>query len=267
MAILKTEKTTDLAERHHIEENFHDDRERSGAKRSKRTLFYDLGAADEYLRRELEAVGSLEGKRVLDFGCGLGRTSRMYAQMGAARVDAFDLSNERLVVAQKNAERDGLADRVFFRHLAAEDIDYPDESFDVVLGKAILHHTDMEKTSRQLARVLRRDGEAYFLEPLGHNPFLNLFRKLTPSLRTPTETPLRMRDLDLFRQHFGSVTYRGYHLLAFIADGVLLVTGSKKLSTMFMNVLVRWDDALLTNFPSLQKYCWTALIVFKNPKR
>jgi len=34
-----------------------------------------------------------------------------------------------------------------------------------------------------------------------------------------------------------------------------------------MNILVRWDDALLINFPFLQKYCWTALIVFKNPKR
>jgi 2-polyprenyl-3-methyl-5-hydroxy-6-metoxy-1,4-benzoquinol methylase len=260
-------KTTDLAERHHIEEHFHDEQARSGTKRSARTLFYNLGAADEYLRRQLEAVGSLQGKWVLDFGCGLGRTSRIYAEMGAVRVEGFDLSNERLEVAKRNAKRDGLADRIFFRHLAAEDIDYPDGSFDVVLGKAILHHTDMEKTSRQLARVLRPGGEAYFLEPLGHNPFLNLFRKLTPWLRTPTETPLTMRDMDLFRQHFGSVTYRGYHLLAFMADGLLLVTGSKKLSSKCMNTLVRWDDILLARFPFLQKYCWTALLVFKNPKK
>jgi 2-polyprenyl-3-methyl-5-hydroxy-6-metoxy-1,4-benzoquinol methylase len=260
-------KTMDLTDRHHIEEQFHDEEARSGKKRSERTLFYNLGAADEYLRRQLEAVGSLRGKRVLDFGCGLGRTSRIYAEMGAVRVDGFDLSSERLEVAKRNAKRDGLADRIFFRHLAAEDIDYPDESFDVVLGKAILHHTDMQKTSQQLARVLRPGGEAYFLEPLGHNPFLNLFRRLTPWLRTPTETPLTMRDLDVFRQHFGSVTYRGYHLLAMMADGLLLVTGSKKLSSRCTKILVRWDDTLLARFPFLQKYCWTALLVFKNPKK
>jgi 2-polyprenyl-3-methyl-5-hydroxy-6-metoxy-1,4-benzoquinol methylase len=262
-SISKIMKTTDLTERHHIEEHFHDERTRSGTKRSTRTRFYDLGATDEYWRRQIAAAGSLEGKRILDFGCGLGQTCRMYAEMGAARVDGFDLSSERLRVAQKNAERDGLADRVFFRHLAAEDIDYPDESFDVALGKAILHHTDMEKTSRQLARVLRPGGEAYFLEPLGHNPFLNLFRKLTPWLRTPTEKPLRMEDLDLFRQHFDLVSYRGFHLLAMMADGLLLVTGSKKLSSKCMTTLVRWDDTLLSLFPFLQKYCWTALLVFK----
>jgi ubiquinone/menaquinone biosynthesis C-methylase UbiE len=261
-------KTKDLSERHNIEEHFHDERTRSGTKRSTRTLFYGLGAADEYSRKLIEAAGSLEGKRVLDFGCGVGRTSRMYAEMGAARVDGFDLSSERLSVAQRNVARDGLADRVFFRHLAAEDIDYPDESFDVVLGKAILHHTDMEKTSRQLARVLRPGGEAYFLEPLGHNPFLNLFRKLTPKLRTPTETPLRMKDLDVFRQHFEFVSYRGFHLLAMMADGLLLVTGSQKVSTKCMTALVGWDDRLLRRLPFLQKYCWTALMVFKKgPKQ
>lgn len=268
MDISKAMKQKTLTERHHIEEHFHDERTRSGTKRSRRTLFYALGAADVYSRKLVEAAGSLEGKRVPDFGCGLGRTSRMYAEMGAARVDGFDLSSERLSVAQKNVARDGLAGRVFFRHLAAEDIDYPDESFDVVLGKAILHHTDMEKTSRQLARVLRPGGEAYFLEPLGHNPFLNLFRKLTPGMRTPTETPLRMKDLDVFRQHFGSVSYHGFHLLAMLADGLLLVTGSTKLSSKCMTTLVKWDDTLLNRFPVLQKYCWTALMVFKkSPKQ
>jgi SAM-dependent methyltransferase len=240
-------KTKDLSERHNIEEHFHDERTRSGTKRSARTLFCGLGAADEYSRKLIEAAGSLEGKRV----------------MGAARVDGFDLSSERLSVSQRNVARDGLADRVFFRHLAAEDIDYADESFDVVLGKAILHHTDMEKTSRQLARVLRPGGEAYFLEPLGHNPFLNLFRKLTARLRTPTETPLRMKDLDVFRQHFEFVSYRGFHLLAMMADRLLLVTGSKKVSTKCMTALVGWDDRLLRRLPFLQKYCWTALMVFK----
>jgi len=259
-------RTTDLAERHRIEEQFHDDRTRRDTKRSERTRFYNLGAADEYLRRQLAAAGSLQGKRVLDFGCGLGRTSRLYAEMGAARVDGFDLSSERLEVAERNAKRDGLGDLIFFRHLAAEDIDYPDSSFDVVMGKAILHHTDMEKTGAQLARVLRPDGEAYFLEPLAHNPFLNLFRRLTPSFRTPTETPLKMKDLDMFRKYFGSVSYRGFHLLGMFADGLLLATGSSKLASSCMATLVKWDDAILNRFPFLQRYCWSALLIFKQPK-
>src|SRR2546427_3559410 len=186
----RTVTTRDLTERHHIEEQFHDERTQRGGKPSARMDFYSSGVNDEHFRILLEAVGSLQGKRVLDFGCGMGQTSRIYAGLGAARVDGFDISSENIRVADKNAKRDGLDDRVFFRHLAAEEIDYPDESFDLVLGKAILHHTDLEKTSKQLARVLRRGGAAYFLEPLAHNPILNLFRWLTPSRRTPTERPL-----------------------------------------------------------------------------
>jgi SAM-dependent methyltransferase len=252
----------DLTERHHIEEQFHDERTQRGAKPSARMDFYSSGVNDEHFRILLDAVGSLQGKRVLDFGCGLGQTSRIYAELGAARVDGFDISSENIRVAEKNAKRDRLDDRVFFRQLAAEDIDYPDESFDIVLGKAILHHTDLEKTSQQLARVLRPGGTAYFLEPLAHNPILNLFRRLTPSRRTPTEKPLSVKDLGVFRKHFDAVSYRGFYLFSLLANGLLLVTGSRKLFNSAMKTLLRVEKPALSHFPSLQKYCWTAVLTF-----
>jgi ubiquinone/menaquinone biosynthesis C-methylase UbiE len=255
--------TKDLTERHHIEERTHDQWTRQGGKPSARMDFYSSGVNDEHLRILLEAVGSLKGKDVLDFGCGRGHTSRLYAQMGAARVEGFDISSENIRVAEKNAKRDGLDDRVFFRHLAAEDIDYKDASFDVVIGKAILHHTDLTKTSKQLDRVLRPGGVAYFLEPLAHNVILNLFRRLTPSRRTPTEQPLRIKDLDIFRPHFDSVSYRGFYLFTLLANGLLLVTGSRKLFNRNMITLLRWEQASLARFPFLQKYCWSALLVFR----
>jgi SAM-dependent methyltransferase len=262
LGVSRTVTTKDLTERHHIEEQFHDERTQRGGKPTARMDFYSSGVNDEHFRILLEAVGSLQGKRVLDFGCGMGQTSRIYAGLGAARVDGFDISSENIRVANKNAKRDGLDDRVFFRHLAAEEIDYPDESFDLVLGKAILHHTDLEKTSKQLARVLRRGGTAYFLEPLAHNPILNLFRWLTPSRRTPTEKPLRLEDLDVFRKHFDSVSYRGFYLFTLLANGLLLVTGSRKLFTGAMKTLLEYERPALSRFPFLQKYCWTALLFF-----
>jgi len=224
--------------------------------------FYSSGVNDEHFRMLLEAAGSLKGKRVLDFGCGRGQTSRIYAELGAVRVDGFDISSENIRVADKNAKRDGLDNRVFFRHLAAEEIDYPDEFFDLVLGKAILHHTDLEKTSKQLARVLRPGGSAYFLEPLAHNPILNFFRWLTPWRRTPTEKPLRLEDLDIFRKYFDAVSYRGFYLFSLLANGLLLVTGSRKLFTAVMAGLLHFEKPVLLHLPALQKYCWTALLQF-----
>lgn len=260
---MKTEQQpADLAQRHHIEEVFHDEKTRHMAAPSKRMNFYGPAISDDHLRVLLAAVGDLKGKTVLDFGCGLGGMSRTLADMGAARVEGFDISGENVEVARRNAEKEGYGGRLFFRRLAAEDIDYADESFDLVIGKAVLHHTDLEKTSAQIYRVLRPGGAAYFLEPLGHNPFINFFRRLTPSRRTPTERPIRMKELEPFRRRFASVECRGFHLFTLASYFLLVVTGSKKLYDGSLSRLRRWETPTLERFPGLQKYCWTALMVF-----
>ena len=257
-----------LAKRHLVEETFHDHKAQrassSAAVQSAHTDFYPTWMDDEHWRILLDAAGPLATKRLLDFGCGPGQSSRVYAQMGAARVDGFDIAGENVRIAEKNAKRDGLDDRVFFRRLAAEEIDYPDNSFDIVIGKAILHHTDLEKTAFQLYRVLRPGGSAYFLEPLAHNPFLNLFRRLTPWRRTPTEKPLDLRDLDIFRRYF-VVSCRGYYLFTLLAHFLLFVTGSRSLFNRSRAVLRRCEEPVLVRFPRLQKYCWSALLVFQKP--
>ncbi len=251
-----------LAQRHLVEETFHDEKAYVGAPPA-RTDFYPEWMAEEHMQMLLRAAGPLAGKRVLDFGCGRGESGRIYAQQGAVRVEGFDISGENIVIANKNAQRDGLDQRVFFRRLAAEEIDYPHASFDVVIGKAILHHTDLEKTAWQLERVLAPGGVAVFLEPLAHNPVLNFFRRLTPSRRTPTEKPLSLKDLEIFRRYFGCVTYRGFYLFTLFSHFLLLVTGSRALFARSRALMRRWEEPVLVRFPRLQRYCWSALVVFR----
>jgi len=257
------EPVQDMTQRHHIEEEFHDIKAQTAVAPPARTDFYPEWMGEEHMRLLLQAAGPLTGKRVLDFGCGMGETSRRYAGEGAIRVEGFDISGGNIEIARANAKRAGMEDRVFFRRLAAEDIDYPDRSFDVVIGKAILHHTDLEKTARQLRRVLSRGGVACFLEPLNHNPVLNLFRRLTPSRRTPTEKPLDLKDLDIFRKYF-HVNCRGYYLFTIAAHALLFATGSRKLFASSRAVLRRWEEPVLLRFPSLQRYCWSALLIFRD---
>lgn len=256
------EPVQDLNQRHHIEEEFHDIKAQVQVPPPARTDFYPAWMGEEHMRLLLQAAGSLKGKRVLDFGCGMGETSRRYASEGAVRVEGFDISGGNIEIARNNAAREKMDDRVFFRRLAAEDIDYADSSFDVVIGKAILHHTDLEKTAWQLHRVLADGGVACFLEPLNHNPVLNLFRRLTPSRRTPTEKPLDIKDLEVFRKYF-HVNCRGYYLFTIAAHALLFVTGSRKLFASSRAVLRRWEDPVLLRFPYLQRYCWSAVLTFR----
>jgi SAM-dependent methyltransferase len=70
---------------------------------------------------------------------------------------------------------------------------------------------------RRLARTLRPGGSALFYEPLGHNPAINLYRRLTPELRTEDEHPVHAEDLDRARQWFGRVEERYFHTTALAA--------------------------------------------------
>jgi 2-polyprenyl-3-methyl-5-hydroxy-6-metoxy-1,4-benzoquinol methylase len=256
-------ESSSLAQRHLVEEEFHDHKAQRSAAPPARTDFYPEWIGNEQMDMLLRAAGPLKDKRVLDFGCGMGETSRVYAQRGAVRVEGFDISGENIRIAEMNAKRDRLDDRVLFRRLAAEEIDYPNGSFDVVIGKAILHHTDLEKTAWQLHRVLSPGGAAFFLEPLAHNPFLNLFRRLTPWRRTPTEKPLSVGDLRIFRKHFTSVSYRGFYLSTLFSDLLLFVTGSRTLFARSHSLFSKCDEPVLIHLPWLQKYCWSALVVFR----
>jgi SAM-dependent methyltransferase len=97
--------------------------------------------------------------------------------------------------AREFAEKEGVADRITILEMNAEALEFPDETFDIVFGHSILHHLDLEAARVGIYRVLKRGGKGIFLEPLGHNVFINIFRKITPHRRTPTEKPLLMEDI------------------------------------------------------------------------
>lgn len=103
------------------------------------------------------------GANLLDFGCGTGSASMLYARMGY-QVTGFDICEENIEVCQRRAERYELADRTRFAVMTAEQLELADGQFDVVAGIDILHHVDIESSIREVWRVLRPGGLAVFRE-------------------------------------------------------------------------------------------------------
>jgi SAM-dependent methyltransferase len=99
----------------------------------------------------------------------------------------------------------------------AEELDLPSSSYDVVCGSGILHHLDVARSGREIARVLRPDGAAVYIEPLGHNPAINLYRRLTPSMRTVDEHPLKVEDFAVLQDSFAEVSLEYYSLATLLA--------------------------------------------------
>lgn len=98
------------------------------------------------------------GKRLLEIGCGTGTDLLQFAR-GGAEVTGLDLTPRSIEVARQRFAVYGCAGT--FAIGDAENLAFPDESFDVVYSFGVLHHTpDTVSAVREVHRVLRRGGRA-----------------------------------------------------------------------------------------------------------
>lgn len=122
------------------------------------TRYDELGEQFQTKAAAAQLEGTdLQGKEVLDVGCGTGIMSLLALQKGASKVVCGDISNYMLKVGRAKAEEQGLgADRVDFRQLDAESLPFEDESFDFVMtGMTLGLLPDPDKAVKEMARVLR----------------------------------------------------------------------------------------------------------------
>lgn len=199
------------------------------------------------------------GARILEFGCGDSSYAVKLSQWGG-QVTAIDISDEAIEQTRRRVVEAGYLDQTSLRRMNAEALDFPDASFDLVVGRAILHHLDLEKSYAAIARVLRPGGAAIFLEPLAHNPLINLYRRMTPHLRTEDEHPLTMRDLRAARRHFDDVRLRYFTLLSM---GALAAARAPRFFQPMLNGLDKADRALFRAIPAAGRWAWTAAMVME----
>ena len=122
----------------------------------------------------------------LEIGAGTGYFSLNLLQAGAIRrATATDISPGMLATLERNAERLGL--EVHAAAAEAEVLPFPDASFDLVFGHAVLHHIpDLRQAFSEFARVLRPGGTLAFCgEPSRYGDLLAAIPKRTALLTAP----------------------------------------------------------------------------------
>lgn len=113
----------------------------------------------------LRLGGRLDGKEVLEIGCGRGAGAEVILQrFGASHVTAFDLDPRMIELARKRLAPyppDRL--RLFVGDAIA--IEAPDQAFDAVFDFGIIHHIPIwQKAVAEVARVLKPGGLFFFEE-------------------------------------------------------------------------------------------------------
>jgi hypothetical protein len=85
---------------------------------------------------------------------------------------------------------------------------------------------------------------------------INLYRKLTPELRTEDEHPLLMRDLATIRESFESVETRFFHLMSMAAVPFRRMPGFEALVKGLDGV----DRVIFALLPPVRRYAWMVVL-------
>ncbi len=113
----------------------------------------------------------LPGYRVLDVGCGAGRTPVYLAKEYQLRVVGVDIHPGMVAASRELAQREKVEDRVSFWKADAQDLPFEDNSFDAVIAESVTAFPpNQQQAVNEYARVLKPGGflgmnESTYLQP------------------------------------------------------------------------------------------------------
>jgi SAM-dependent methyltransferase len=202
----------------------------------------------------------VSGRRILEIGCGGGAFAERLSSFGATYVYAIDISEIRIEQA-KAREVPGKLE-----YAIADASQALPGRFDVIVGQAVLHHLDYQKVLQQLVGDnLQRPGLLIFLEPLGENWFMRLFRRFSRKAHTPDEHPFDRHDLAWLRR-----TFPGFLLMPFnfvsLPLGALSSLLFKRPDTHLMQIADGIDWYLARHVFWLHAYFRFAIFVIHLPE-
>jgi SAM-dependent methyltransferase len=248
-------------ERYKREAEFHDKvfaEEGEDSSRAAADKFYAVTASSKnYFRNYLV---SHCGKHVLEYGCGPHTHAILLTPKGAA-VTGIDISPVAVAKRRDVALKHNLHP-VYSCVMNAESLAFADASFDLVCGTGILHHLELDACLAEIRRVLKPGGSAVFVEPLGHNPLINLYRNMTPAMRSADEHPLVMSDFRMARKHFGRLETNYFHLTSLAAVPL------RRFSWFpgFVRFLDGFDSMLFRLVPWMGRHAWAVVLVLAEPR-
>jgi SAM-dependent methyltransferase len=249
-------------ERYKREAEFHDQifsQTSEDSVRAAADKFYTVTVASKAFFRKFLVENC--GPQVLEYGCGPHTHAILLNPKGAA-VTGIDISP--VAVAQRiEVARRYKLHPVYSCVMNGESLAFADGTFDLVCGTGILHHLDLRSCIPELRRVLRPSGKAIFLEPLGHNPLINAYRKLTPAMRSADEHPLLVGDFALARKYFNQVDIRYFHLTSLGAIPFRNFSWYRDL----IRFLDRVDQGAFRRLPFLRRHAWAAVMVMSAPRQ
>ena len=253
--------------------------------------FFNIGGVGS-IDQLAELCEIRKNSKVLVVGCGTGGNSCYLAQTYCCHIIGIDIAENMIKKAQRRAEELSLTDSVTFQLGDAYHLEFPPDSFDVVLTVFVSQFLDKQRAFPEFVRVLKlgghlginemykadevppeavdnvREGEQLFQE-LTELPFtLNSTTEWRQAFETTKLTSIVVKEYPSFRHQGGSLKivkeFGGWgKLIETLGRMLLLAAKSKKIRSRFGKISK--GKRLLLRDKVASKYIGYILVVGKKP--
>ena len=127
----------------------------------------------KYTRRAYQMLPKIENPHILDIGCGSGVPTIELAKLSDGEIIGIDINQSLLNKLKRRIEEEGLSNRVKTVKCSLFEIDFPDESFDIIWAEGVIRIIGFEKGLKEWRRLLKTNG---FL--VGHDEIKTVSNKL-----------------------------------------------------------------------------------------
>lgn len=152
-----------------------------------------------------QALGCINGKRIIDIGCGDGIFTQELLALNPEFVTGVDPNDAAIAVAKKNMAH---IKNIEFQVMDVYQIPRI-KKYDIAIIRGVLHHLDqVEKAIEVICNIAQ---EIVVAEPNGYNPVLKIMEKVSPYHILHEEKSYSPRKLDKwFRNNGGTIAKSMY---------------------------------------------------------
>ena len=243
-----------LTEKNLREKDFHNELQSRSKERFENKFYKALANTwDDFFEKLKKNSRDAE---VLDYGCGIGPSIIKVSHYEPKKITGIDISEISIKKAKERTKN--LGANVELKVDNCEKTSFENNQFDLVYGHGILHHLEFSKCLDEILRILKPGGSLLFVEPLGTNPIINLYRKLTPKSRSVDEHPFTGKDLEILKKKYQDVEIKYYGFLTLVFFPFYLDPNKSIIFKMLKNF-----DQILFKIKLFRYFAWSVLISAK----
>ena len=112
----------------------------------------------KYTRKAFRMLPKLDKPRILDLGCGSGVPTMELARLSNGEIIGLDIDDALLDVLRSKIEKAGVSDRVKAIKCSIFDMEFPDNSFDIIWAEGSISVVGFERGLREWKRFLKPEG-------------------------------------------------------------------------------------------------------------